>query len=70
MSAAAKNPPAAQPDLDRLRDAFAMAALTGMNASMIEALEWPNAERAAFMAEAAYRQADAMLAERAKERGE
>lgn len=47
-----------------LRDYFAAAALTGMNATLVETTNWPTADGANLMAEAAYRQADAMLAAR------
>ena len=46
-----------------LRDYFAGQALAGLNASYTNTDEWPDAERTA---QQAFRQADAMLNERAK----
>lgn len=50
---------------NRLRDQFAMAALTGIMVG-----EWSDGERFDLLAQRAYSAADAMLAERAKEQAE
>ena len=51
-----------------LRDWFAGQALAGMNASLTSASDWPRPEHIEVLARHAYKQADAMLTARKRER--